>query len=804
MLKFLIVGDIHEGVDQPISRIDDYEQCKNAVAQEIRDLAAANQCKAVLQLGDFLDAPKFGYDALSQIIYRWKPDFNPAIISKYQAGEISLETLIQAIDGDLPWVGVVGNHELTGTSLATYDKTSLHFLTQIGFMTCVDKMNPVIFKDEDGSTVAITGAPYHSKIDKDPNAGDYIVEEKLGDVHLHLVHGYGTNKSFGTLFPHTTTDKFLPHTQADFTFIGHDHIGFDTVEMGGKQAVNPGAPFLRSIDEIDRIPKVLLLTVENGKAEVTPIPLSAHPSGSLVLSNVHQSTQKAKKEHLQKIKESVEQVQLGQGLSMTDIIDNISENHHLPAPIKDEIKTRVQRKMVKLQAEQRPVTPYHLTTIELINFQSHGRTVIPCHEGLNVFVGESRNGKTAIQRALSFVFEGSKKVNARRYIKKGTTRAEVRLTLSNGYVITRWVSDAKTSNNGYTIFNPNTNEIEEGNTQLIPYVQELLGFYPLMIDEGNSIPINFKKQQDGWFFIGDQLSAPDRAKVIGSFYGTHYADAVGKEYDSEAKVVQRDLKKSIETQEQLQKDLAQYAYLEKLDERLAKASALQSEIEQLVQEYQAIESGLTKLAKLDAQMTHLEQVIEKGKSIQAQVDLAPLRSEAENLERIHRLMDKREHLLNTGKHYAGLVKKLKDLGNYKEPYEALVEDVSTYRKDYQEYQEVAQKQALLTGLAKKIQRLETNLAALPSADDFLAQKDQLVQELNEGKEAQTLWVKWRELKKKEAAEESTLAKAKDSLTDLLATYRETLTTIGQCPICLSPIEEDTINHVIAHHLGTES
>ena len=42
--------------------------------------------------------------------------------------------------------------------------------------------------------------------------------------------------------------------------------------------------------------------------------------------------------------------------------------------------------------------------LHLINFQSHLNTVIELHPGLNILVGESDQGKTAIIRALRWLF----------------------------------------------------------------------------------------------------------------------------------------------------------------------------------------------------------------------------------------------------------------------------------------------------------------------------------------------------------------------------------------------------------------
>jgi exonuclease SbcC len=90
------------------------------------------------------------------------------------------------------------------------------------------------------------------------------------------------------------------------------------------------------------------------------------------------------------------------------------------------------------------------------NFQSHVNTECTFHPGLNVFVGPSDSGKSAILRALRWVL-----FNAPRgadFIRVGTNLCKVELHLSDGSIITR-IRNHTSSINRYQLNKPNKEEL---------------------------------------------------------------------------------------------------------------------------------------------------------------------------------------------------------------------------------------------------------------------------------------------------------------------------------------------------------
>lgn len=90
--------------------------------------------------------------------------------------------------------------------------------------------------------------------------------------------------------------------------------------------------------------------------------------------------------------------------------------------------------------------------IRIENFQSHKDTELSFSDGLNVIVGPSDQGKSAIIRAIKWVLYNEPRGTD--FIRQGTNSARVTLELSNGYVITR---ERAPNKNRYTLKDPDGN-----------------------------------------------------------------------------------------------------------------------------------------------------------------------------------------------------------------------------------------------------------------------------------------------------------------------------------------------------------
>lgn len=664
-MKLLYFGDMHERVVPPENRKDDFRETLNRKVSEIKELGRKHKVSAFLEPGDFLQSPKYDYAFLADIIQRWTPLNMSDLMQMIMLGKFTPDKIAEEIKGIAPIIGVAGNHELFGESLVSLPKTSINFLNEVGLIQFATKENPIIFHTEDGLKIAITGTHYHNGMDKPENINDYIVEEKLGDFHIHIVHGYLTNKSFGDLFRHTTVDQIADKTKADLTITGHDHIGFDLIEHDGKYFVNPGSPIRLTNDlkEMKRRPKVLLIDItKEGGLKVKNIYLKSALDGEQVLDRDKIQEKQEKSDKMQQIKSTVQKASLRKGTDITEIIASIAENKNFPIARRNELIEAVTEKIKLLNPDTHNFEDYHITKIILENFQSHEYTEIDCSPKLNVFVGKSRQGKTAILRALSWIYEDGFK-NSRRLIKKGKDFAKVTIYLSNGYIISRMV-ERKVSGgfNGYSVYNPYKNITEDNNTKILPIVQEILGFTSLNLGTKNPIPLNFLKQGEGWFFIGKGYSSPERAKIIGGIYGTHYCDAVIKDLEAKDKKLDQELKIKKKDLDDVDKKIAQYDHLPKMEQEIKRKEALLKKVLELKEKRDRIVEIVENKKKISDKITQLENVIEKLSSIdKVKEQLEVLKSKVDRKQKIEDIIKSREAIKIKGEYQRQILVKTEKL-----------------------------------------------------------------------------------------------------------------------------------------------
>ncbi len=215
--------------------------------------------------------------------------------------------------------------------------------------------------------------------------------------------------------------------------------------------------------------------------------------------------------------------------------------------------------------------------INLIGFQSHNITYLePAAAGqLTVIVGPSDSGKTAILRALRWLFYNTPQGTD--FIKVGHDTAGVRVTYKNGKSVTR--ARRRQGLNKYEITD-NTEPDDDIRTQkfegfgnTVPLeVQQITGVRPVQIGDLD-LCINLADQLSGPF-LGSDISAPMRAKVLGKLAGTEEVDYAAKSVGTDLYRRRQDEKRFTDDVTRLTAAIEEYAYLDGLGKRIEQADAL--------------------------------------------------------------------------------------------------------------------------------------------------------------------------------------------------------------------------------------
>lgn len=803
-MRFLYFGDLHERPNPPVNRKDDFRMTVNSKIEEIRMLGEKYKVKAYLQPGDFLETPRLDVQFLSEVISRW--DFGKVFenILSLAKGEISAEEITKQAGQQIPIIGAIGNHELYGGSLKSYQKTSLHFLEKIGFIHIPTKDNPILFTDEEGFTVAITAGSYDTGMDTTDTIDRYIVEKKMGDFHIHIVHGYLSNKSLGKLIPHTTIDDIAHRTQADLTISGHDHIGFPLTEVDGKLFVNPGAVvrLTNDLKEVQRTPKVLLIEITKEKGiEIEEIPLKSAPKGDLVLDRSHQAYQKTMSDKVEKIKSLVQKSKVGSGVSITEIIQVISESEKIDEKLKDRAIDLVSEKMKTIQTQENQAPDYIIEKIVLENFQSHGYSEYELKPGLNVFMGRSSSGKSAIQRALAWVFENEGK-NPRRFIKNGEDFARVSLFLSNGFVISRIVEKKRSGKNGYEVFNPDDGSVTFYNTKSLPIVQELLGFNYLQIDDKKSVPLNFQKQGMSWFYIGDGFTDTDRAKIIGAVYQTHFVDAVIKDLESENKkinILMKEQRKDIQKTEEV---LQRYSHLPDWKNRIEESEKRLEKVRELEEKKERIKALYESLQQIEVQIAENQKIID---SLEVISDLEKRWNEIkENDEKRKKIEEKATELRVLEREiqkHEDTLKSLENIDDVAKRVSSLDKKVKEYLSLKEQLEKAVALQKELNSITDEIKQAKEKVSMLKDIEKVEKRWEEIYQSVEKSKRAKEIHAELMDIVNKGKAERAYIQKLDKEYRRDVYEYQKLLQEIGTCPLCQSHVTKETIEIIAKSYLN---
>jgi len=224
-MKLLYYTDLHAMARRPKHRADDYVRAIMAKLREIYQIAADEAVDFVLFGGDFFDKHRiYSYPLITEL----------------------MEAVISA---DVDTMAVIGQHDLKGYNRGSYDASCLAFMEQWcpRWKTLWEPM-----KFENGVTIV----PCHcfddldEKISQPPRGRGkkILVAHKLLDKRRQPFPGFLC-----------TSDYDWPY---NLVLSGDLHSGYKKHKIGRTILCNPGSVGRPKADDMERMPKVLIVEVE--------------------------------------------------------------------------------------------------------------------------------------------------------------------------------------------------------------------------------------------------------------------------------------------------------------------------------------------------------------------------------------------------------------------------------------------------------------------------------------------------------------------------------------------------------------
>lgn len=430
--------------------------------------------------------------------------------------------------------------------------------------------------------------------------------------------------------------------------------------------------------------------------------------------------------------------------------------------------------------------------IRLINFQSHEDSEICLGEGLNVIIGGSDQGKTAIIRALRWLLYNEPRGTD--FIRIGADSCKVIITLTDGVEISR---ERTQNRNIYTLKRADGEEqIYEGFGNETPEeITNAHGMGKVNLDTDIESSLNIGYQLDGPFLLSQ--TGAIRAKAIGRIVGIHLIDKAIRNVIRDLHQLNQEekfLNSGIET---LNNELSIYSDLDNEGELLNQADSLLNKLEQELNRLDKLKAISGKIELVDGEIKEQQKTISEFRNI-AKIELM--------LEKIivlsqrynwFSLLQEREGVVRG--HLEKLRLILTNTVNIFEAEQCLNQLHQNYFPKKEHFKGIKMKYDLIRSQVNEHKLLLSKLDTIKEAEQFL--------ESLSGNYKRKL--KIQELKQRRDQVQENIEKGKKYLAnnekeikELINKYNAVLKRVGRCPLCYSKINEE-IGRMIAEKYKKE-
>lgn len=296
----------------------------------------------------------------------------------------------------------------------------------------------------------------------------------------------------------------------------------------------------------------------------------------------------------------------------------------------------------------------YITKVQLIDFQDHKNTEINLDPGINLIIGSSDAGKSAILRAINFVFHNQPSGDY--FIRKGCSEACVSIWFNDNHIVTR-IKGA--SRNAIIVHKPNGEQLvyEKIGREIPPEALLALGNPP--IDEKHG-PLSYAEQLSSYFLVS--LSPTELPRSISELTGINdFEDAAqllskrGKAMERQAKECQTRIdayEESLEKFNGLDDKLCNLEKLEKKSESVDYIEKIILQISRILEEYENVISNVDKATER----------LKKAESVALlEINLTPLHKAQSAISVMENLCNNHKSNINQGEKSRTVIKRLNNI-----------------------------------------------------------------------------------------------------------------------------------------------
>lgn len=475
--------------------------------------------------------------------------------------------------------------------------------------------------------------------------------------------------------------------------------------------------------------------------------------------------------------------------------------------------------------------------IILDNFQSHKHSIIDLDERLNVIVGPSDSGKSAIIRGIKWALYNEPSGDY--FIREGEKECSVTLEFNDNSILKRYRSKSK---NSYMFINNNGEEnIFEGFGSVIPEeIIEALGIRKIHLDTNETSAINLGEQLEGAFLLSEKTST--RASAIGRLVGVNVIDDALREVLKDNRSLNTSKKSLEEVILSIKEELTSYEYLDQLKSRLLNLMKIRDKIDDNSKKLEILKKDSHRLSNVNLQIKNTTSILQEYDIINKLQDSIYAISKNYNrykllynasisLNNVKLELDKNIAIidnLNTLENVGHLSVEIQSLNikynrfnlllakdtlrkvektNIDSNLEKLskLEDVTNIVeniiKNINNYTNLNSLKIRYTSITKSVNIGEDYISKFVELHNIDSKIRNIEKNLNMLTKLSNLYKHMLTIKEDYDKENKSFSMANSSINNQLGNYQNLLKEIEVCPFCLSEINEDKIHHIITHYIG---
>lgn len=478
----------------------------------------------------------------------------------------------------------------------------------------------------------------------------------------------------------------------------------------------------------------------------------------------------------------------------------------------------------------------YIKKVILENFQSHKHTELEFDSKLNVIVGPSDSGKTAILRGIRWVLYNEPSGDY--FIREGENYCSVTIEFNDGTKIKRYRSRSK---NAYYLYDSQNNEktFEGFGTSVPEEIINATGIKKVLLDSELSKSINLSDQLEGAFLLSEKAST--RASSIGRLVGVNIIDDTVRDTLKDIRNLTLKKRNIEERILNLEDELSKYEYLKELQDRINKLSIIRDEISSKESKLNFYNDVNEKIKLLYKEKEEVQNILFKLNNIEALNNLQNnisslinrynyLATKKEQLERIS--IDKQYNLnvINSLKDISKVeiitnnIAKLHDLNNQLIKYKATLSKINDeankctllkeklngtvyLEKNLDKMFKIIEKLKILCAVKEKVDNIKKSLAIgekyiqkFENLDKINNIKEDLEQKIIKLNKLKTLYSNLTSINNEIKNVQLSIKQYNETIENRISEYKDLLLKLEVCPLCFSSIDEKKIEHVIRHYI----